>query len=61
MGKAQEVQVGAGLELSDIRNNMMSEEAFKSLATLVALNDQIWLEIDDPSNLRSARMHFQAQ
>ena len=51
----------ASVELIDLRNNLMSEESFKSLATLVTLNDQVWLEIDDPSNLRSARLTLQAQ
>lgn len=44
----------ANLELIDLQNNIITEESFKSLATLHKLDQTIIIQIDDPKNIRGA-------
>ena len=52
--KAVTITVLANLELIDLQNNIITEESFKSLATLHKLDQEIIIQTDDPKKIRSA-------
>ena len=53
--KSMQIEVLTNVELLNLKNNIITEEAFKVLATLNLLNADILVETDDPQHIRLAQ------
>ena len=50
---SKQLTILSNIQMIDLNNNMITEEAFKQMQTLLRLNDNIVIRCDDPLEIQA--------